>query len=112
MLMKPHWQTFLDFLACSQRFEPDLSLFFCPGKPNVDETHQQQYTSARMQLQPNQSAITFFGTVSEIIDKFLRAVMFDYSLSFEPNGCLDDYAAILYVQLKTEMLYKQSRAVV
>ena len=53
-----------------------------------------------MQLQSNQSAITFFGTVPEIMDKFLSAVMFDYSPSFEPNGCLDDYAAICMVKYR------------
>lgn len=111
MLMKIHCQTFLDFLACSQSLEPNLSLFFFPGKPIVDETPQQQYASARMQLQPNQSAITFFGTVLEIMDKFLRAVTFDYSPSFEPNGCLDDYAAICAVKYRDAVQIEQSSSV-
>lgn len=51
-----------------------------------------------MQLQPNQSAITFFGTGSEIMDKFLRAVMFNYSPSFEPNGGWNDYKTIYAVK--------------
>lgn len=61
-----------------------------------------------MQLQPNQSAITFFGTVSEIMDKFLRAVRFDYSLSLEPKGCLDDYATICLVKYKDAVQTQQS----
>lgn len=53
-----------------------------------------------MQLQPNQSAITFFGTVSEIMVKFLKAIIFDYSPSFQPNGWLGDYAATSAVKYR------------
>lgn len=60
-----------------------------------------------MQLQPNQSAITFFGTVWEIMGKFLRAVMFDYSPSLELNGCLDDYATIRAVKYKDAVQTQQ-----
>lgn len=59
-----------------------------------------------MQSQLNQSTITFFGTVSEIMDKFLRAVVFDYRPPFEPNGCLDDYAAICTVKYSNVQMYK------